>query len=134
MKKIRIGKDIVIEWAVLTNGEKISLEGRDLKLVLISPLGRKTVLPLTVSGNVLHSRVNGVDQHYLGKYRLTLWENFGKINQSAVDECNAYQLVATSCEEAISDIGLASAILNLSTDTNVEIYFEVIKNTNEINI
>lgn len=34
MRKIRIGKDIVIRWTILTNGESILLEGRNIKLLI----------------------------------------------------------------------------------------------------
>lgn len=32
MKRIRIGKDIEIHWPILTNGQQVALEGRDLRL------------------------------------------------------------------------------------------------------
>lgn len=134
MKKIRIGKDIVIQWAILTNGERENLEDKDLKMFLVSPIGLKIELPLSVSGNIITSRYKGTEQKCLGEYRMTLWENFGKDNQSAVDKCDVFQLVPTSCEEEDSDKGLAFSVLNLSTDTNLEIYFEKVKDTNEINI
>ena len=76
MKKIRIGKDINLRWEILTNGEAIPLEGRDLKLVLINPLNAKTELDFSVNFNVIEARYKGTDQQRLGTYRMTLWENY----------------------------------------------------------
>gem|GEM_PF-1211363 len=68
---------------------------------------------------VAHFR--GVEHRSTGKYRLTLWENFGKDGQTAVDCCDAFELVATTCEETdhapgdldISTVNLGTA--NLQT-------------------
>ena len=37
MKRIRIGKDIEIHWPILTNGQQVALEGRDLRLFVHLP-------------------------------------------------------------------------------------------------
>lgn len=99
MKKIRIGKDIVFKWTILTNGENISLENRDLTLLCVDPIGN--VKPLTpvietnTNGinNVLSFKFPGVNQKQLGVYGLTLWENKGKDNQNVIDYINAFELV-----------------------------------------
>lgn len=84
MRKIRIGKDIFLRWTILTNGEPISLEDRDLKLFVIDPLNSKKELEFSVSGNQLETVFKGIEQKRIGSYRLTLWENYQKENQSAV--------------------------------------------------
>ena len=56
MKKIRIGKDIVLRWTILTNGEAIPLDGRNLKLFIIDCIGNKTEMDFTVSGNIQGNR------------------------------------------------------------------------------
>lgn len=115
MKKIRIGKDITIHWTILTNGEEISLENRDLKLVLADPLRRTTTLDYSVQGNVLTAIYRGVLQRTLGEYSLTLWENYNKDGQTAVDACNLFVLVATTCAEGGTDTeGLGTETVELT--------------------
>lgn len=132
--KIRIGKDIIVQWAILTNNEPISLEGRDLKLILTTPLNKKITLEFTVSGNIITSKYKGVDQKILGIYNLTLWENYGKDNQSVLDYCSAFTLVPYSCMENENDVKLAQAVLQLSTQQNIGYYNQTIKGTNEVKI
>lgn len=120
MKKIRIGKDISIAWRILTNGEAVSLEGRDLTLHLVDPLNRKMQIPFTVEDVLLEAKVSGTTQKFLGKYSLTLWENYGKPGQTAVDACNAFELVKTTCMEGGADEGLDTEVVDLST-SNIEI-------------
>lgn len=120
MKKIRIGKDIAISWQILTNGEVVSLEGRDLTLQLVDPLNRKIQIAFTVDVNKLETKVQGTTQKFLGKYSMTLWENYGKPGQTAVDACNAFELVKTTCMEGGTDEGLDTETIDLGT-SNIEI-------------
>ena len=100
MRKIRIGKDIYFTWQILTNKEPVPLEGRDLKLMLKNPLGRFLDFHFEIyQGNKLKFTFHGTDHKHLGTYSLTLWENYGKEGQTAVDMCEAFRLVATTCEE-----------------------------------
>ena len=93
MKSIRIGKDIAMTWTVTTNGEAISLEGRDLKLIMTEPKGSTIELPFTTSGNTVSMTYFGTAQKNCGTYSLTLWENYGKSGQTAVDKTKAFRLV-----------------------------------------
>lgn len=93
MESKRIHKDIRMTWPILTNGEAVSLEGRDLKLILIDPKGNETELPFTYEGNVLTATFYGKDHRYCGTYGLTLWENYGKTGMTAVDKTRAVRLV-----------------------------------------
>lgn len=121
MKKIRIGKDINLRWEILTNGEAITLEGRDLKLVLINPLNAKTELDFSVNFNVIEARYKGTDQQRLGTYRMTLWENYQQDNQTVVDCCNAFQLVGSTCEENDGTSGIdVNTYVELGT-SNLEV-------------
>lgn len=96
MRKIRIGKDIYFTWQILTNKEPVPLEGRDLKLMLKNPLGRFLDFHFEIyQGNKLKFTFHGTDHKHLGTYSLTLWENYGKEGQTAVDMCEAFRLVAT---------------------------------------
>lgn len=100
MEKIRIGKDIVGRWNILTNHQVVALEGRDLTLELKSPVGEVMVLPLVIEGvNTIVFTFHGIDQKNMGTYSLTLWENKGKVGQTAVDKIQAFTLVADTEKE-----------------------------------
>ena len=99
MESKRIHKDINITWPILTNGEAISLDGRDLKLILKDPKGCKIELPFTFSDNILTTTFYGKDHKHLGVYQLTLWENFNKVGMTAVDCTKAFKLVANTDQE-----------------------------------
>lgn len=105
MKKIRIGKDIALRWTILTNGEPEPLHGRDLKIIILDPLRRKiAVTDYETDGHIISFRLSGTEQKSLGKYSLTLWENFGKTDMTAVDACNVFELVSSTCQEPTSDM------------------------------
>lgn len=97
MKKFRIGTDIEIRWPILTNGKETTLEGRDLKLVLTTPLRQKISVDFSVDNNVVVLIYPGCEQKIVGIYNLTLWENFGHERQTVVDKCSAFELVPWSC-------------------------------------
>lgn len=115
-RKIRTGKDFRLVWAILTNTEDIPLAGRDLRLDLIDPLGKVITLPIEIEGNKVISTVRGKDFLRLGVYRLTLWENYGQNAQTAVDCCEAFRLVSTTCQEGGEDPeGLDTETIDLGT-------------------
>lgn len=130
MRKIRIGKDIHFTWQILTNGEPIPLDGRDLRLILKNPLRTNIELPFSISqGNRLKFTYYGTDHTNLGVYSLTLWENYGKDGQTAVDMCEAFRLVATTCEEdsfcppnlEIVTVNLGASSIDISTGGSIPI-------------
>lgn len=99
MKRIRIGKDLKARWTILTNGESISLHGRDLRLEVVNRFGRKEWEFTIEAENVVVFTLPGMVQRYLGEYTFTLWENYGKAGQTAVDSCGGIELVPTTCME-----------------------------------
>lgn len=122
--KIRQGKDIMLRWKVLTNGQEVSLEGRNIALVMTTPLGREKVVEHDVEGSVVVVRLRGTALTHLGDYTLTLWENRGEEGQTAVDAVNAFELVkyttmeggSSSCgnlEEETVDLGVADMIVGI---------------------
>lgn len=111
MKRIRIGKDIEIHWPILTNGEQVALEGRDLKLFVHLPSHMDIPVDFTTEGNTAIFIITGAMQKSIGMYRLTMWENLQKSGQTAVDYCNAFELVPTTCMEGGEDDN------NLTTET-----------------
>lgn len=119
MKKIRIGKDITIKWAVLTNGQEVDLQGRDLRLELTDARMVRFPLKFTTDGNTLTAVYKGSLQRNIGEVRLTLWENCGKDGQTALDACSPFELVKTTCEEEGADEGLSTETIQLSGDIEV---------------
>lgn len=115
MRKIRKGKDITLRWEILTGGEPLPLEGRDLTL-LLKETYRTTELPFTIEGNMLTAVWRGTEHQYLGAVRLSLWENRGKDGQTVVDKCDAFSLVRCTCEETPSDdTSLKTATVDLGS-------------------
>lgn len=119
MKSIRIGKDIEVRWPILTNGEEITLEGRDLTLFVRLPTWAEAQTSFTSEGNVAKFVIPGNEQKVTGEYSFTMWENYGKDGQTAVDYCQAFQLVDTTCMEGGEDKGLTTETLNLESSNIV---------------
>ena len=117
MRKIRKGKDISVRWPILTNGEPLSLDGRDLTLFIKSQYNVAKELDFTTEDNVVVFTFAGTEQQMLGTYKLTLWENYGKVGQTAVDCCDAFTLVPCTCEEVPGDDGLATETLDLESSS-----------------
>lgn len=111
MKRIRIGKDIEIHWPILTNGEQVALEGRDLRLFVHLPSHMDIPVDFTTEGNTAIFTISGTMQKSIGVYRLTMWENLQKSGQTAVDYCKAFELVPTTLLEGGEDES------NLTTET-----------------
>lgn len=114
MKRIRIGKDITIKWEILTNGENVPLEGRDLLLYIVPPSGNNECLEFSVTDNILTAYYKGVAQKMLGKYDLVLWENYQKEGQNVLDQCSAFMLVSTTCAEGGLDNNIEAESVNLT--------------------
>ena len=110
----RIGKDIRVRWRILTNGEASPLEGRDLRLEVVTRFGRTERAFSVEDGNVVVFTLPGMEQRYLGEYTFTLWENWGKAGQTAVDSCGGIELVPTTCME-VGDSGLETETVELET-------------------
>jgi hypothetical protein len=105
MESKRIGKDLRLIWRdIKTNGEFVSLNGRDLTLIMTDPKGGKTEMQMAVVDDYnVESHFYGKDHKYLGVYMLTLWENYGKIGQTALDKPKAFRLVPTTDLETEDD-------------------------------
>lgn len=119
MKSIRVGKDIEVRWPILTNGQEIALEGRDLTLFARLPTWAEVRVNFTAEDNVAIFIIPGKEQTTTGTYSFTMWENYGKAGQTAVDYCQAFQLVDTTCMEGGEDKGLTTETLNLESSNIV---------------
>ena len=98
MNIIRKGNTIIVRWSILTNGEALSLEGRNLKVFITSAATRLEVTDYALEGHEITFKWEGAEQRHAGRYDVTLYENYGKANQSVVDVCNAFTLVERSCQ------------------------------------
>lgn len=113
MKKIRLGNDIQFNWTLLNSeGEPYSLEGADLRITYTTFRGVTEVTDFSVSGNVVSWTFKGKDQKILGDYIVTLQQNAGEDNMLTVDKCDAFRLVARSC-----DAGGETACSHLQIET-----------------
>lgn len=99
MKRIRTGKDFKLRWPLLVNGERTDLNGLDLEVILVSHSGKRRKVDHTSESDVLVVAVDGDSLKELGPYRVEVWMNRGKNEQTAADYCAAFCLVATTCEE-----------------------------------
>ena len=101
MKRIRIGKDIAINWVVSINGENQNLEDKDLTIQLTDPKGAvEDVEVFTVTDNKISFAFYGTAFKVLGKYTLTLWLNKGQEGQTVLDAVDCFQLVRYTNEES----------------------------------
>lgn len=100
MKSYRIGKTLKIRWGILTGGKSEPLSGRDLRLEIATGSRFRRDVSFEADGSVAEFVFQGSEQRYVGAYTVTMWENRGKENQTVVDRCDAFCLVACSCEES----------------------------------
>lgn len=117
--KIRIGQTIIIKWDIKTNGQDISLSDRDLRIFLSCPFETKELKNFVIEENRIEIKIEGFQQKNVGRYDLTLYENYGKANQSVVDACNAFTLVERSCQ-ASQDSSDAIAVEYVELTGNVQ--------------
>ena len=118
MQRIRIYKDLKIQWKVLTNKEALPLEGRDLTFEIVNKFERVS-FPYSVEGNLLTADFPGTAHKSLGDYWVTLWENKGKEGQTLVDSCAGFTLVSTTCMEDDNDNTLNGAAV-VSLESNIQ--------------
>lgn len=99
--RIRKGNDIGVSWAILADAENqvpYDLTGRRLTMYLTNRYGTSPISGFKTEGHIVKWTYYGKEQKQLGPYTLTLVENEGKDNMHTVDACNAFHLVARSCE------------------------------------
>lgn len=96
MKDYRVGTDIKIKWKVSINEGTIALEDADLTLQVCNRIGQKIILPIAVEEDVIEATFYGKQQKAIGYYSLTLWLNYGKVGQAALDHIDAFSLVPFS--------------------------------------
>ena len=97
MKKIRIGNDIAITWALFSDTVPFNVEGRDIHLYMTHSFGSVKVDNFEVVSNTVTWRFKGKDQKRSGAYGLLLVINEGKDEMITTDVCEAFSLVPHSC-------------------------------------
>lgn len=116
--RIRIGKDIYIKWAILTDGSALPLAERDLVLEMYDPRGVIRVMDFELDNNVLTVYFPGTEQTKVGDYSFTLWENKGEPRQTVVDKLSAFSLVRYSTQEDLTqDHESVDIIVDLGTSS-----------------
>lgn len=96
MESIRIGNDILIEWAILRDGEPEPLLGKKLEIAIIGRYKTLLVTDYIIEDNVLRFTYYGKDQHRCGSYTLVLYINKGEIGMSTIDYADVFCLVPRS--------------------------------------
>lgn len=115
-KRIRIHNDIQISWGITTNGEKVSLEDRQLRIKMVVFNRVFDVSGFTVKGNVVSFVFKGEDQQHCGTYILVC-QDMTDGNLNTIDKTDAFVLVPHTEEECGTDNpNVALEVVTLDTD------------------
>lgn len=126
---IRIGNDINVIWRLFSrNGMKFSLEGKILKLWLISGPFKKEITDFEIQlRNEIHFFIDADDLHRLGVYKilLSILDDQAVTEDASIDISAAFQLVSKTYIQSSSPIldgsniilSVASVLNNIETST-----------------
>lgn len=129
MNIIRIGNDINVIWRLFSrNGMKFSLEGKILKLWLISGPFKKEITDFEIQlRNEIHFFIDADDLHRLGVYKilLSILDDQAVTEDASIDISAAFQLVSKTYIQSSSPIldgsniilSVASVLNNIETST-----------------
>lgn len=110
-----------MRWSIFTrdgdNRVPYDLEGRSLTLSVVNRTGESEI-EFFAEGNIVTGVFRGRDQKILGKHGVILRENNGGDGMRTVDACDAFELVACSCEEALGSPGTIQ-LFHLTFDTTI---------------
>ena len=110
-----------MRWSIFTrdgdNKVPYDLEGRALTLSVVNRTGESEI-EFFAEGNIVTGVFRGRDQKILGKHGVILRENNGADGMLTVDACDAFELVACSCEEALGSPGTIQ-LFHLTFDTTI---------------
>lgn len=121
--KRRVGNTIGIKIVCKTNGEAVSLVGRDIYVTMKDPSGISRSVPFTLDAehdNIVKYTFEGKDQDQAlcGVYVVTVFENRGHNHQAVFDRF-AFELVPYSHLENDVNDGLDDTEIELSGDLSV---------------
>ena len=119
MRKYRIGNDIPLVIQVLTNGERVSLDGRDLKVCCQDAFGKDVPVEWLTTGCEVNATIRGRNQHSTGVFIVTLVENDGLDDMRTVD-VRTVEIVPHSWQLDNTDTGEGLRVtVNLETTISV---------------
>lgn len=95
VKKYRIGNDIPVTWKILTNGERASLENRNIMVTCHDAFGQEVPVEWTVVGCEVHATIRGKNQRATGLLTMKCVENDGGDDMATLD-VRLVELVAHS--------------------------------------
>ena len=98
MKRVRIGNDIVVTWAITKDGQPYSLDGLNKTLYIKNAFGKTEIKEYTTEENKIVWTFLGKDQKHTGKYSLELVINEGVEGMATTDVCDfVYLTPITPC-------------------------------------
>lgn len=118
MRRVRIGNDIYINMHVMHNGKPADFTGKKLTLMLVCGYSKIGVDNFSISANKISFVFKGVDQKSLGKYYITLYENFGKDNQNVCDTIDLFLLEPRTSKNY--NVCGRCDVISLDVDINVD--------------
>lgn len=111
MKRIQIGNDFRVIWALTQLGEAFSLVGKTYDIEVSSPYGVILVNDVVAENNILSFGIPASQQVYLGNYDITLKINNEEGQTWRLKQCDAFALVPCDCGEIVEVVQLASGIV-----------------------
>lgn len=114
--RVRLGVTLQLNVPVLTDGDEVSLVGRNISAVIVEPKGAQRIMPFTIDGeheNKVKVVFEGAEQNMTGLHRLMIVENLGKESQTLFD-IDAVNLVARSSMASALDSSLPMPVVQLS--------------------
>ncbi len=110
MKRIQIGNDFRVSWALTQLGEAFSLVGKTYDIEVSSPYGVIIVNDVVAENNILSFGIPASQQVYLGNYDITLKITNEEGQTWRLKQCDAFALVPCDCGEIVEVVQLASGI------------------------
>lgn len=121
MNKIRIGKDIRVEWQLTATDPSIELNSENITLEMTTPSKEKVIIESSFSNGVLSANIYGTSQKQLGSYWLTAWYKRDEVGQSMIDKVQAFTLVPYTDLEDDNDESIAYGDVELEGEFTVGI-------------
>lgn len=118
ISRFRVGNTLEVALEVLTNGEAVSLDGRDISVILVGPRKKERMMNWHIDSdydNVVRFVFEGRDQKDMGvgMYHVVVYENKDGLSQTLFDK-TVFSLVPKTSMAEFADEGLAHGIVELS--------------------
>jgi len=114
--RVRLGVTMQINVPVLTDGDEVSLVGRNISAIIVAPNRKQYMLDFTLDGehmNKVKAVFEGMIHEVTGLHRIMIVENLGKESQTLFD-MDAVNLVARSSMASALDSSLPMPVVQLS--------------------